>query len=198
MVITMRNVKGFTLLEVMLVLLLMGMISVGVVMTLTSSGQGAQSNQWHAQRFSTLLQLAQDQALISNNEFGIEFNEQSYTFTYYDFSKRKWLPLVNSRINGHIQLPVNIATEYNLQGNVWGELTKVQQKQDNSPFSEQAYLVKIEGQQKETTINPHVLIMSSGEVTPFSYQFSNLESEQNKVTVKVSMNGQIELVSGLL
>lgn len=195
MAITMRNVKGFTLLEVMLVLFLMGMISVGVVMTLTSSGHGSESNQWHAQRFSTLLQLTQDQALITNNEFGLEFNEQGYTFAYYNFSKRKWLPFVNSRVNGHIELPENIEAEYNLGGNVWGELEEVQKQQDNSEFSEQAYLVEIDGHEKEVTINPHILIMSSGEVTPFSYQFINLESEQNKVTVNVSMNGDIELLS---
>jgi len=193
--IPMRNVKGFTLLEVMLVLVLMGMISAGVVMTLTSSGNTAQSSQWHAQRFSTLLQLAQDQSLILNAEFGVEFNEQGYTFAFYDFSKRQWQPLVNSRFNGHITFPDKISAEYNLQGNVWGELEQAQEKADSDTFTEQAYLVNIDGKAKKTTINPHIFIMSSGEVTPFSYQFSSTENALHTVTVKVSMSGEIELLN---
>lgn len=193
--IPMRNVKGFTLLEVMLVLVLMGMISVGVVMTLTSSGNTAQSSQWHAQRFSTLLQLAQDQALILNAEFGIEFNEQGYTFAFYDFSKRQWQPLVNSRINGDITFPDNVSAEYNLVGNVWGELEQAQKKANSDTFVEQAYLVNIDGQTKQSPINPHIFIMSSGEVTPFSYQFSSTENVSRKITVKVGMSGQTELIN---
>jgi len=191
----MRNVAGFTLLEVMLVLVLMGMISVGVVMTLTSSGNTAQSSQWHAQRFSTLLQLAQDQALILNAEFGIEFNEQGYTFAFYDFSKRQWQPLVNSRINGDITFPDNVSAEYNLVGNVWGELEQAQKKANSDTFVEQAYLVNIDGQTKQSPINPHIFIMSSGEVTPFSYQFSSTENVSRKITVKVGMSGQTELIN---
>lgn len=193
--IPMRNVAGFTLLEVMLVLVLMGMISVGVVMTLTSSGNTAQSSQWHAQRFSTLLQLAQDQALILNAEFGIEFNEQGYTFAFYDFSKRQWQPLVNSRINGDITFPDNVSAEYNLVGNVWGELEQAQKKANSDTFVEQAYLVNIDGQTKQSPINPHIFIMSSGEVTPFSYQFSSTENVSRKITVKVGMSGQTELIN---
>lgn len=195
MAIPMHNVKGFTLLEVMLVLVLMGMISVGVVMTLTSSGNTAQSSQWHAQRFSTLLQLAQDQALILNTEFGIEFNEQGYTFAFYNFSKRQWQPLVNSQINGYITFPDNISAEYNLVGNVWGELEQAQKKADSDTFVEQSYLVNIDGQTRQSSINPHVFIMSSGEVTPFSYQFSSTENVSRKVTVKVGMSGQVELTN---
>ncbi|MEL0661118.1 type II secretion system protein GspH, partial [Psychromonas arctica] len=70
-----------------------------------SSGNTAQGSQWHAQRFSTLFQLTQDQALISNTVFGIQFNEQGYTFASYDVTKRQWLPLVNSRIEADVIVP---------------------------------------------------------------------------------------------
>ena len=118
----MRKTAGFTLLEIMLVLVLMGMISVGVVMTLPSAGSTTQGSQWYAQRFSTLLQLAEDQALILNAELGIEFNEHSFTFVIYDYKTKKWLPLINDRINGNVVIPETITAEYNLDGNVWGEL----------------------------------------------------------------------------
>lgn len=183
----MRKTAGFTLLEIMLVLVLMGMISVGVVMTLPSSGSTAQGSQWYAQRFSTLLQLAEDQALISNAELGIEFNEQSFIFLIYDYSTQKWLPLINERINGSVTLPETITAHYTLDGNVWGELDTLQNRTNN-------YSLFDEGSGFEVNdFYPHVFIMSSGEVTPFNYQFTNNEDDQGSVTVKVTMTGEIDI-----
>jgi len=189
----MHNAKGFTLLEVMLVLVLMGMISVGVVMTLPSSVGLDKDSQWHAQRFRSLLQLAQDHALISNNELGIEFGEQEYRFAFYDLKSKKWKkwkPLSNARMNDYVKIPQSISSEYSLVGSVWDEI----EQEDDDPFSEKEYLVEIEGQEAEVDINPQVFIMSSGEVTPFSYQFYSTENQKNRVTVTVSMSGQVEVV----
>lgn len=186
----MPHAKGFTLLEIMLVLVLMGMISVGVVMTLPSSASLDKSSKWHAQRFSTLLQFAQDQALVSNNELGIEFGSQQYQFAFYDLKGKKWLPFEDSRISGYVELPETIMSEYNLAGSVWDEI----EQEDDDPFAEQEYLVQIEGQEEEVKITPQVYIMSSGEVTPFSYQFSSTEGEQKTVIVNVGMSGQIDMV----
>lgn len=186
----MKQVRGFTLLEIMLVLVLVGMISIGVVMTLPSSVGLDKNSQWHAQRFRSLLQLAQDHALISNNELGIEFGEQEYRFALYDLKSKKWQPLSNTRVNDYIKIPVSISSEYSLVGSIWDEI----EQEDDDPFSEKEYLVEIEGQKTEIDINPQVFIMSSGEVTPFSYRFYHVDDQKDGVTVTVSMTGQIEVI----
>lgn len=187
----MLNAKGFTLLEIMLVLLLMGMISVGVVMTLPNSVNNEGSQQWHAQRFSTLLQFAEDHALVTNSELGIEFEQQQYTFAIYDLKKKKWQPFEDSRINGPIELPEGIKAEYKLSGSVWDEI----EQEADDPFLEKEYLVEIKGKKKQIKIEPQVYIMSSGEVTPFTYQFSENENSTQTSMVKVSMSGEIEITN---
>jgi len=184
----MRNAKGFTLLEVMLVLALVGMISIGVVMTLPSSASLNKNSQWHAQRLASLIELVQDQALITNKEFGIEFAEQGYRFARYSLQDKKWQAFSNARINGDITIPDTITVEYALLGNVWDEI----EQEDSDPFLEKAYLVEDEEQEK--AIKPQVFIMSSGEVTPFSYRFYNSSNEKDKMTLTVNMSGQIELL----
>lgn len=185
----MQKVKGFTLLEIMLVILLVGMISVGVVMTLPTSAGLDKDSQWHAQRFSSLLQFAQDQALISNKELGIEFSDQHYQFAFYDLREKKWRPFVDSLINGYTEIPDSIVSEYSLSDSVWGKL----QDQDNSDsLFEKEYAD--DDEEEEVEINPQVFIMSSGEVTPFNYRFYALGDDQNAVTIKVSMTGQIEVL----
>lgn len=185
--------KGFTLLEVMLVLLLLGMVSVGVVMTLPSSGSTTEGTEWHAQRFSTLLQLAQDQALILNTEFGIQFNEQGYTFTSYDAIGKQWIPIVDDRIHGDVTFPDDMLAEYDLSGSVWGELESVQNSATDDSFINDSERISI-GEEEQTTFQPVVYIMASGEVTPFSYTFFNTGNDVNEVTVNVSMTGVIDVI----
>jgi len=187
--------RGFTLLEVMLVLLLLGMISVGVVMTLPSSGSTTEGTDWHAQRFSTLLQLAQDQALILNTEFGIQFNELGYTFTSYDAMNKQWIPIIDDRIHGDVTFPNDIFAEYDLSGSVWGELEAVQNSATDDSFLSDLDRVRI-GEEEQSVLQPVVYIMSSGEVTPFSYTFFNTGDNSHDVTVKVSMTGVIEVTKG--
>ena len=109
-----HNQHGFTLLEIMLVLLLMGMMSVGVVMTLPNSLTSEEDVLWQAQRFSTLLQFAEDEALISGLEIGLVFNEKKdgYQFAFYDHSSEKWLAIESKQIQGQVTLPEIMAILY--------------------------------------------------------------------------------------
>ena len=187
------NQHGFTLLEIMLVLLLIGMISVGVVMTLPDNLNSEEQVDWQAQRFSALLQFAEDEALMSGLELGLVFNEKKgYQFAFYDYSKRKWLPLVNKSISKQVELPETVKIEYNLLGSVWDEI-EVEEEDD---FIDDQYLVdiKIGNEEEIESLTPQVYVMSSGEVTPFSVEFSALrEGKREMQTVSVSMSGAITL-----
>ncbi len=182
---------GFTLLEVMLVLLLIGMVSVGVVMTLPNSLNAENDVHWQAQRFRTLLQFAEDEALISGLELGLVFEENSYQFAVYDYQTKKWLPVMDRQIQGKVELPDTLEMEYLLAGSLWDEIDT--EKQD--AFIDEDDLVSIEGAEEIVTLRPQVYVMSSGEVSPFSLTFSSVESgsPRKAVSVSVSMNGAISL-----
>lgn len=188
--ITNNNQQGFTLLEVMLVLLLMGMISVGVVMTLPSSLTSDQSVEWQAQRFSTLLQFAEDEAIISGVELGIVFapENNSYEFTFYDYKSKQWLPVSSKQIAGLVELPSSISIEYELSGSVWDEV----ETEDDDVFIDDEYLI-IDEERDARALKPQVYVMSSGEVTPFTLVFSSIDGDRKKEmqTLSVSMSGAI-------
>lgn len=190
--ITNNNQQGFTLLEIMLVLLLMGMISVGVVMTLPSSLTSDQSVNWQAQRFSTLLQFAEDEAMISGVELGLVFTPEknTYEFTFYDYKSRQWLPVSSKQIAGLVELPSSMRIEYELSGSVWDEV----ETEDEDVFIEDEYLI-IDDEKDARALKPQVYVMSSGEVTPFTLAFSSLDGDRKKETqtLSVSMSGDISL-----
>ncbi len=181
--------SGFTLLEIMLVFLLIGMVSVSVVMTLPGNLASHKSLKWQAQRFSTVLQFTQDEALISGRELGLVFDKNYYQFTWYNYKTRKWLPAVDERIAGKIELPESMRIEHQLLGSVWDEVESDQQ----NDFINADDLVEIEGDDDLPSLNPQVYIMASGEVTPFSLLFSSDDSdrEEETVTVSVDMSGAI-------
>ena len=180
---------GFTLLEIMLVLLLMAMVSVGVVMTLPNNLTSQEDLQWQAQRFRTLLQFAEDEALISGLELGVVFDKSSYQFAFYDYKTKKWLPVMSEQIQGKVELPETLKIEYFLSDSLWDEIDTEQQDK----FIDEDELVSIAGEEKVISLRPQVYVMSSGEVTPFSVEFSAADerSDAQSVTVSVSMSGTI-------
>jgi general secretion pathway protein H len=183
---------GFTLLEVMLVVLLIGLASLTVVMTFPNTLSSENNASWQAQRFATLLQWAEDEALISGNELGLVIEKNSYQFAIYDYSKQRWLATRVGEIEGKVELPELVSLEYSLSDSAWGEINN----SDQDSFIEESERVDIEGDNKLKTLNPLIYVMSSGEVSPFSLVFSKADTDPEKqsTTVSVSMNGAISLV----
>ena len=181
--------QGFTLLELMLVFLLMAMVSVGVMMTLPSASNSQEGVQWQVQRFSTLVQFAQDEALISGLQLGVVFTEKSYQFVFYDYESKYWQPIENKQIQNKVELPDTLSLEYSLSGIEWDELDT----EDQDTFLTDEYLVNIEGQERQVDLKPQVYLMSSGEVTPFTVTLSVSDSDSNvrAIAITVSSTGNI-------
>ncbi|WP_019614781.1 type II secretion system minor pseudopilin GspH [Psychromonas ossibalaenae] len=189
MLINHRRQAGFTLLEIMLVFLLIGMVSVAVVMTLPDNLSSDRSLDWQAQRFSTVLQFAEDEALISGKELGLVFDKNNYQFAWYDHDTRKWLPVPDELFTAKVELPESMRIEHQLLGSVWDEIDS--DKQDDFINAEDR--VEIDGDDNLLSLDPQVYIMASGEVTPFSLVFSidGSDREEDVVKLSVDMSGVI-------
>ena len=184
-----KNQHGFTLIEIMLVLFIMGMVSVSVLMTFPNNINSENNLQWQAQRFSSLLQFAEDEALISGMDLGLFFDENSYQFTFYDYKSKKWLPIVNKPLQDKIALPDAFNITYTLAGLPWDEIDTEEQDR----FIDQDDLVNIEGDERTVILKPQVYIMASAQVTPFSVEFSAEEndSDQQPISISVGMSGTV-------
>lgn len=173
----------------MLVVLLIGMVSLTVVMTLPGKLTSEGNVSWQAQRFATVLQFAEDEALISGNELALLIEKNSYQFAVYNYEKQQWLTASVGEIQSKIELPESINLEYSLSDSVWGEIGS--EEQDS--FIEEQERVAIDEKRQES-LNPQIYIMSSGEVSPFTLVFSDAENaEKQSVTVSVSMSGSISI-----
>ncbi len=182
-----KSQQGFTLLEIMLVVMLMAVISAGVVMTLPSDS-GYRALKDEAQRFSAILQTANDEALMSGHELGIVIDKQSYEFVVYEFKSKKWIPVPTPNFKTKMELE-QIELVLSLSGFAWDK-----REEEENPFEEEDSFSEQDDEEKQ--IIPQIFVMSSGEVTPFKLRFSSLDKDNKAwIEVDVKVTGELKLLS---
>ena len=82
-----RCATGFTLLEILLVVLIIGIVSSLLVMSISTSGSSRQLQQ-EAKRLVALMQYARQQAIMENRLYGLQLQPHGYQFMVYQ--NRNW------------------------------------------------------------------------------------------------------------
>lgn len=88
--------RGFTLLELLIVITLIGLV---MAVTVASFGNrdGAAAVAGEAQQLAALIELARERAETSSEEWGIDFEPTGYTFLTYDVRTRRWRESADAR-----------------------------------------------------------------------------------------------------
>lgn len=146
------KVNGFTLIEIMVV-----MIIIGVILTFTTlsigDGGASQKLEQEAQRLASLLTMASTFSILQSKEMGVSFDIDSYHFCV--FQEQRCQPIRDDIFRPR-KLPPFLQMELHLEGepivlNVW---------EKNAP-----------------QYPPQLLLLSSGEFTPFEAIFSVKSNE---------------------
>jgi len=179
--------SGFTLLEIMLVIFLMGMMVTGVVMTMNTAGPDRQLKQ-EAARFIGVLELAEEEALLSSIEMGIVIEEQQYQFVYLD-DDDKWSAFNDSKFFAKKELQEDMLLSLELagltaQGSLLGDRKLF--ADDDGLFEDNDGL--FEGDDKQVRIEPDIFIYSSGEITDFTLTFTYMDADLGDSSIKVQFD----------
>ncbi len=128
-----------------------------------------------ANRFTAIISLSQDEAILQSKDLALAIGEAGYSFLRKEDNSWQVFdgPPFNSR-----SLVSGIETELLIEG-VSVNL-KIKNNNSSSDSSE------------EKKIKPQVLILSSGEMTPFTYVMTY--SNKSSVTIKVNAIGSIEQI----
>ena len=157
--------KGFTLLELMVVLVIIGVILSFV--RLSSGGDTrAEQMQREAQRLIALIELASEEAVLRSEQMAIRFGETEYEFMI--LRGGRWLALEGDQTLRLRELPKGIELRLELD--------------ENPP----------PGLSAEDADAPQVFLLSSGEMTPFALTLSAPESE-HRFRIKATLLGHLEL-----
>lgn len=183
----MLSQRGFTLLEILLVLVLLSLSAVAVISTLPSTNKDDAKQ--YAMSLYQRLQLSNEEAILSGKDFGLRVDEKKSHLVFLSMEDKGWQPLESKKMASQLQLPEGLSLQFELGGNTWkndDRLFKPGSLFDDDKFAD-------EGEQKKQ-LPPQVFILSSGELTPFvlSIHLNQQDAEQGwRVVVKE--NGEITL-----
>lgn len=164
--------KGFTLIEILVVMVLLGLLS-GVAVFTLGSGKLQRELEVEAQRLHTLLRMASEEAILSNTEIGFSIDDEHYEFLEYDDEKQTWTNSSVSVLKAR-DLPEWLAPEFEREGS-----PKILGKDDSNTNKSK---------------KPDMMLLSSGEVTPFSITLRVKKNEDGGFIISSDGLEEIKLI----
>lgn len=171
--INIRQQRGFTLLELLLVILIIGII---LSFAALSIGRGNERNiEEEMRRLAGLIELAAQEATLQSRDTLVQFNGNKYEFMA--FKDNKWQLITHDdtfrprRLPEEMRLIVQIENESITLG------TETSEKSDNTAL-------------------PRIYLLSSGEMTPFQLTLkdaSNNKGDNTRYQLTGTINGKIEI-----
>jgi general secretion pathway protein H len=162
---TRANNKGFTLLEVLVVVVLIGIMLTVAIPRLYRHNPESMLDE-EAKRLARKIELAGQEATMKSLQLGLLIKADAYQFLR--FENNKW-----------VDYDQDVLQKYKLKNEVSMDLAL------------EGLPIKIGSEQKKDA--PQILILSSGEYSPFEIIFRNRGKTDSFVTVSVNPVGDINI-----
>lgn len=175
--------RGFTLIELLVTLVIVSIIlSIAVVsLNLVSDDREIRTE---VRRLMSLLEVAQDDAVLQGRDFGIEFLLGGYRFVEYDAYSGQWRDILGADVLRTREIPNEMEISLYLEDKRVlldkNALDLGEEEQSNPATEFKNYA-------------PHVLIFSSGDMTPFELSIRRV-TDQLAVALKGDLLGNIEFI----
>ncbi|MDX2458389.1 MAG: type II secretion system minor pseudopilin GspH [Gammaproteobacteria bacterium] len=170
-----RRLAGFTLLELMVVLVLIGIIFSFAVLSLRGDDISELMKQ-ETRRLATLLELASDEAILQGDELAVYFSEDGYEFLV--LQENNWQSPGDDELLKAYSLPAEIELRLEVEG---------------EPPELNSFAGQEDGDSEEDageSLTPQIFILSSGEMTAFSVTFMSFQSNY-RYHLTVSLLGKV-------
>lgn len=163
-----KIVKGFTLIEIMVVMVIIGVILSFATLSISSGGLAPKLEQ-EAQRLASLLKLASQEAIMQSKEMAVSFNTDGYRF--YVLQEQEWQAVTaRDDIFRPRPLPPGMQTEIRLEG----EPIVLNEASSNNKM-------------------PQLLLLSSGEMTQFEVIFMAESDETLRYRLTGTATGELSV-----
>jgi general secretion pathway protein H len=179
--------RGFTLIELLIV-----MVIVATVLSIAMLSFGLLGNdrdlQTEGRRFTSLMEVVQDEASMQGREFGIELMTSGYRFVEYDALTGQWADVPGDDTLRLRALPEDVEFELFLEDK------RILLENDPAPFDEPDDPDKPSLRSASDVYNPHLLVYSSGDATPFELHLWR-RFDDSRVVLRGNALGVVESIN---
>ena len=141
-----NQAPGFTLVEILVVLIIVSVMSGIVVTSLPSSFQNSDFDE-ESLRLKTVIELIREESLTRASEYGLKTDKDNYSFFVYNEMEQNWTQL-NTKPYAEHKLGYGILLKTSIEDN-------------------ELILTDEEDEESSVPKAPRILLLSSGEMTPF-------------------------------
>jgi len=160
-----RREGGFTLIELLVVIVILGSL-VGLAVLSMGSSSSSREVRDEAQRLATLIGLMVDEAVLDSREYGLLISKDGYRVMHYDEADARWRDAGDGKAH---QAPEWMQLELELDGSPLKLVAPVKREDDPIGLSDD----EDRERRRAPRVQPQLLILSSGELSPFTLTFSD-------------------------
>src|ERR1700761_5166738 len=95
---------GFTLIEIMVVVFIIGLISAGVLLSVNLTGRDRELEK-ESDRLFSLINYVREQGELQTREYGVIFHDDGYQFVAYDVRRQVWREVYEDEVLRVRKLP---------------------------------------------------------------------------------------------
>jgi general secretion pathway protein H len=167
-----RRQAGFTLLEVLVVIVIIGILTSMAVISVNVLG-GDHEMQQEAERLQAILLQSREDAIMQSRDLGMRLDETDYEFLEYDGRTGKWVAVENDPLLRARTLPEGLRLGLRVEDRAV-QLKTMQPATDRDPIS------------------PQIVLQASGELAPFDLLLSRDGTDQQR-RISGTLEGTIEV-----